>query len=97
MRVPAEGGEEQVILEDVGGWRWDVSNIGVVFLARNLGQGLYADLFRFSDNRVHRLGKIPFAPHSVHVSWAVSRDGKRLLTNQVEMVRSDLMLLENLR
>lgn len=96
MRVPVEGGEEIQVLEEIGGWTWDLADSGIVFLV-SADSADFVDLLRHNDHKTVRLGRLPFRPARVAVGWAVSRDGRWLLTNQVDRLDSDLMLIDNFR
>jgi Tol biopolymer transport system component len=97
MRVQSGGGEETEVLADIGAWTWDVSDNGIVFLATD-GNDSFVDLIRFENHQRVRLGQLPFRPARIAaVGWTVSRDGRWLLTNQVDRLANDLMLIDNFR
>jgi hypothetical protein len=96
MRVPVDGGEETQVLTDIGAWTWDATDIGIVFLASTESASA-VDLLRYEDYAVMRLGLLPFNPARVSVGWTVSRDGRWLLTSQLDRVAADLMLVDNFR
>jgi hypothetical protein len=96
MRVPVDGGDELPVLEDIGGWTWDIAATGVVFL-RFENPGYTVNLLRFPDNKFVQLGSLPFQPARIAVGWAVSPDGRWLLTNEVDRRESDLMVVNNFR
>jgi Tol biopolymer transport system component len=96
MRAPVRGGEEVEVLQDIGGWTWDATDSGIVFLT--LTQGFSAvDLLRYEDHTTVRLGHLPFRPSGTAVGWAVSRDGRWLLTNRIDRLDADLMFIDNFR
>jgi Tol biopolymer transport system component len=96
MRTPVDGGEEVEVHPDMFGWIWDVSAIGIVFLTQTATASA-VDLIRYEDHKVVRLGLLPFRPSPIGIGWSVSRDGRWLLSNQIDRLESDLMLIDNFR
>ena len=59
MRLPVAGGQEELVLERVRPFVWSVTDTGIVFVTRE--QDFDAiDVYRFSDQRVARLGRLGF-------------------------------------
>jgi hypothetical protein len=66
-----------------------------VFLTREPDFDAF-DVYRFSDQRVLRLGRLGFRIPEIYPYMTVSRDGRALAT-KMERFDSDLMLLDNFR
>jgi dipeptidyl aminopeptidase/acylaminoacyl peptidase len=96
MRTPVDGGEEVEVHPDMFGWIWDVSSIGIVFLTQTASASA-VDLIRYEDHKVVRLGLLPFRPSPIGIGWSVSRDGRWLLSSQIDRHETDLMLIDNFR
>ena len=78
-------------------WAWDASDAAIVLLTSN-SSGYAVDLLRYGDLKTVRIGQLDFQPAvRTAFGWAVSRDGRWLVTNQVDRLDSDLMLVENFR
>jgi Tol biopolymer transport system component len=96
-RVPADGGEETLVLGGVpepDAGHWVAANGGLYFLART-GTRATLDFLNLKTNRIS-----PIMP--VEKSWdvsalAVSPDGRSLLFDQIDQSGSDLMFVENFR
>ena len=96
MRVPLVGGDEEVVLEHVRPFLWSVTDTGIVFVTRE--QDFDAiDMYRFSDQRVARIGRLGFRIPGRYTHMTVSRDGRWALATKMERFDTDLMRLDNFR
>ncbi len=96
MRVPLVGGQEELVLERVRPFLWSVTEAGIVFLTRE--QDFDAiDVYRFSDQRVSRVGRLGFRIPPIYPHMMVSRDGRWALATKMVRFDSDLMRLDNFR
>ena len=96
MRAPLAGGQVQLVLESVRPFLWSVTNTGIVFVSREPDFDAI-DMYRFSDQRVARVGKLGFRVPGIFENMTVSRDGRWALATKMVQFDSDLMLLENFR
>ena len=96
MRVPVAGGEKEVVVEGVRPFLWAVTDEGIVFVTREAGFDAI-DLYRFSDRRVARVGRLAFRISGSYSQMTVSRDGRWALATQMVRFDADLMQLENFR
>ena len=101
MRIPTrEGGNARMLIDGVTPFLWCVTDIGIYFL-RDDGPGRSIHLYRFADEKIARLGALPFhfPNDSVPGRFTVSRDGRWALVNVAEHQEDegDLMLLDNFR
>ena len=96
MRVPLDGGQENVVLGRVRPFLWSVTTTGIVFVTREPNFDAI-DVYRLSDQRVARLGRLGFRIPGIYTHMTVSRDGRWALATK--MVRSDfdLMRVDNFR
>ena len=97
-RMPAGGGEEQIVFEGLrpGYWGyWALANDGFYF-ADTPEPGVSAGIsfFRFHDRRLRLIAKIEKPLTIGDSSMAVSPDGRTLLYTQVDQEGSDIMLAE---
>jgi dipeptidyl aminopeptidase/acylaminoacyl peptidase len=100
LRMPAAGGDPTAIHEAVPAHYWSVAANGIYFLTAEItrpSRRLYLDLYRFEDEKVVRVGELPFRVGVVPGRFTVSPDGRWALTNQRVRYDCDLMLLENVR
>jgi len=96
MRVPLAGGQEEPILEQVRPFLWSVTDAGIVFVTRESELDAI-DMYRFSDRRVARVGRLGFRIPGIYTHMAVSRDGRWALATKIERYDSDLMRIDNFR
>ena len=94
MRRPIAGGQEEVMLERVRPFLWSVTDSGIVFLTRETEFDAI-DRYRFSDQRVVRIGRLGFRLPGSYTHMSVSRDGRWGLATRMVRVDSDLMRLDN--
>ena len=96
MRASLAGGQEEVVLERVRPFLWSVTDTGIVFLTSE--QDFDAiDVYRFSDQRVVRAGRLGFRVPRIFTQMTVSRDGRWALATEMVRSDSDLMRLDNFR
>ena len=96
MRVPLAGGHEEPVLEHVRPFLWSVTDTGIVFVTRERDFDAI-DVYRFSDRRVARVGRLGFRIPGIYTHMTVSRDGRWALATKMERFDSDLMRLDNFR
>jgi hypothetical protein len=96
MRVSVGGGQAELVLERVLPFLWAVTDTGIVFITREPDFDA-VDVYRFSDRRVSRVGRLGFRIPGNYTHLSVSRDGRWALATKMERFDSDLMLLENFR
>ena len=96
MRAPLAGGGEEVVLEHVRPFLWSVTDTGIVFVT---GEPDFdaIDVYRFSDQRVIRVGRLGFRIPGIYTHMTVSRDGRWALATEMVRFDSDLMRLDNFR
>jgi hypothetical protein len=96
MRAPLRGGEEELVLERVRPFLWSVTDTGIVFVTREPDYDAI-DMYRFSNQRVARVGRLGFRISEFDGNMTVSRDGRWALATKMVRFDSDLMRLENFR
>ena len=96
MRMALAGGHEELVLERVRPFLWSVADTGIVFLTREADFDAI-DVYRFSDQRVARLGRLDFRLPGDYRHMSVSRDGRWVLATKMERLDSDLMRFDNFR
>ena len=96
MRLPLGGGQEEMVLEGVRLFLWSVMDTGIVFVTREQGFD-FVDVYRFSDQRVARVGRLGFRIPASFRHMTVSRDGRWALATKTVRFDSDLMRLDNFR
>jgi Tol biopolymer transport system component len=96
MRAPLAGGEEELVLERVRPFLWSVTDTGIVFVTREPDYDAI-DMYRFSDQRVARVGRLGFRISRHDRNMTVSRDGRWALATKMVRFDSDLMRLDNFR
>jgi Tol biopolymer transport system component len=96
MRLPRDGGAEELVLDRVRPFLWSVTDTGIVFATRE--QDVDAvDVYRFSDRRVARAGRLGFQIPGIFRNMTVSDDGRHALTTKLVRFDADLMRLDNFR
>jgi hypothetical protein len=96
MRQPLGGGHAELVLERVRPFLWSVTDTGIVFVTRE--QDFDAiDVYRFSDQRVARAGRLGFRLPGSYTHMTVSRDGRWAVATNMVRFDSDLMRLDNFR
>ena len=96
MRLPLVGGQEELVLERVHPFLWSVTETGIVFVTREPNFDAI-DVYRFSDQRVARLGRLGFRIPWTFTHMTVSREGRWALATEMVRFDTDLMLLDNFR
>jgi Tol biopolymer transport system component len=96
MRIPLAGGPEVPVLEHVRPFLWSVTDAGIVFVTREPELDAI-DMYRFSDRRVARVGRLGFRIPGIWTHMTVSQDGRWALATKMERFDSDLMRLDNFR
>jgi Tol biopolymer transport system component len=96
MRMPVAGGPAEPVLERVRPFLWSVTDIGIIFTAREAASDAI-DVYRFSDQQVVRLGRLGFPLAASYTQMTASRDGRWVLATEMVRSDSDLMMLDNFR
>ena len=96
MRRPLGGGHEEQVLEGLRPFLWSVTDTGIVFVTREADFDAI-DMYRFSDQRVARVGRLGFRIPGIYTHLATSRDGRWALATKMARSDSDLMRLDNFR
>jgi Tol biopolymer transport system component len=96
MRAAVGGGQESVVLERIRPFLWSVTESGIVFVTREEDFDAL-DIYRFSDQRVARVGRLGFRIPGIYTHMTVSHDGRWALATEMVRFDSDLMLLDNFR
>ena len=96
MRLSLADGHEEPILEHVRPFLWSVTDTGIVFVTRETDFDAI-DMYRFSDRRVARVGRLGFRIPGIYTHMTTSRDGRWALATKIERIDSDLMRLDNFR
>jgi Tol biopolymer transport system component len=94
MRLTLAGAQEELVLERVRPFAWSATDTGIVFVSGERDFDAL-DVYRFSDQRVTRLGRLGFRIPAIYNHMAVSRDGHWVLATQLVRFESDLMRLDN--
>jgi hypothetical protein len=68
MRLPLDGGHEEPVLERVRPFLWSVTDTGIVFVTRE-SEFDAIDMYRFSDQRVARVGRLGFGCRGSTGTW----------------------------
>ena len=95
MRQSLDGGPEEPVLERVRPFLWSVTDAGIVFVTREADFDAI-DLYRFSDQRVARIGRLGFRVPGSYTHMTVSSDGRSALATKMRF-DADLMRLDNFR
>jgi Tol biopolymer transport system component len=101
LRVPVDGGEEQIVIESLhSSWaNWEVTAEGIYFIDRDTtasGEGWVVNFLSFDQSRVTQVARLRHPPYLNGPALAVSSDGRWILSTQVQE-EADLMLVENFR
>jgi Tol biopolymer transport system component len=96
MRIPLDGGPEESVLEHLRPFLWSVTDTGIVFVTRELDFDAI-DVYRFSDRRVARLGRIGLRISSFYTFMTASRDGRWAVATNIARFDADLMRIDNFR
>ena len=96
MRVPLAGGHEEEVLDHIRPFLWSVTDSGIVFVTREPDFDAI-DAYRFSDDRIARVGRLGFRIPGIYTHITVSRDGRWALATKLVRFESDLMRLDNFR
>jgi hypothetical protein len=96
MRVPVAGGQEEMVLERGRPFQWSVTVAGIVFVTREPDFDAI-DVYRFSDQRVARVGRLGFRIPGIYAHMTVSRNARWAIVTKLVRFESDLMRLDNFR
>jgi len=84
------------VLERVRPFLWSVTDNGIVFATREPDFDTI-DVYRFSDQRIVRAGRLGFRLPGSFTHMTASRDGRWVLATQIVRFETDLMMLDNFR
>jgi hypothetical protein len=96
MRAPLVGGHEEAVLDHIRPFLWSVTDTGIVFVTREPDFDAI-NLYRFSDGRIARVGRLEFRIPGIYTHMTASRDGRSALATKMVRFESDLMRLDNFR
>ena len=96
MRLPLGGGQGERVLDRVRPFLWSVAETGIVFVTREPDFDAI-DVYRFSDRRVARVGRLGFRIPGSYTYMSASPDGRWALATKMARFDSDLMRLDNFR
>jgi Tol biopolymer transport system component len=96
MRASLADGQEEVALDRVRPFLWSVTDTGIVFVTREPDFDAI-DVYRFSDRRVARVGRLGFRIPGIYTRMTASRNGRWALATEMVRFDSDLMMLDNFR
>jgi hypothetical protein len=85
-----------VALDRVRPFLWSVTDTGIVFVTREPDFDAI-DVYRFSDRRVARVGRLGFRIPGIYTRMTASRNGRWALATEMVRFDSDLMMLDNFR
>jgi Tol biopolymer transport system component len=97
-RMPVEGGEESLILDQLqaGYWEaWAVVDRGIYFINPESKPHATIEFFSFATRRVTQVAEMEKDPALGNPGLAVSPDGRQILYTQLDQRGSDIMLVEN--
>ena len=94
-RVPAEGGEEEKILDRVRQGAWAVWERGVYFVNPGSRPHPSIEFYDFATGRTTRVGTVEKELYGGGPNLAATPDGRWILYVQVDQTESDIMLVEN--
>jgi Tol biopolymer transport system component len=97
--MPAEGGEERVVLESVAGLNWTVRPTGIYYFdfAVPPGAPKLLNFYSFRTGSINRVGAVESNVSTDFSGISVSPDGRWLLYSHEAATASDLMLLDGFR
>jgi eukaryotic-like serine/threonine-protein kinase len=96
-RIPATGGEEIRILDEVVQGFWALLDIGIYFVNTKARPLPTIEFFNFATGRTTQSAAIEKDLDLVIPALAISPDGRKILYVQVDHRESDIMLMENFR
>ena len=95
-RVPAAGGEEVLILDQVEWNSWAIVKGGICLLNRRAVPRPVIELFSVADGKRVRIATLEKEPSTGGPGgFAVSPDGQWVLYKRVDQLDNDIMLVEN--
>ena len=96
MRAALADGEAEPVVEVVRPFLWSVTTTGIVFVTRESDFDAI-DVYRFSDRRINRVGRLGFRLPGSYTHMTASRDGRWVLATKMVWFDSDLMRIDNFR
>ena len=96
MRLPLGGGPDEPVVQHVRRFQWSVTDTGIVFVTREAAFDA-VDIYRFSDQRVTRVGRLGFRLPGSYTHMTVSGDARWALATRMVRFDVDLMRLDNFR
>lgn len=99
-RIPVEGGEETLVLDEhkAGYWRsWAVGDKGIYFATAEVPAHPLIEFYSFATGKVTLVSRLDKPIPRGVPGLSVSPDGRWLLFTQRDQIGSDIMLMENFR
>jgi Tol biopolymer transport system component len=93
-RIPLAGGQEELVLEHLRPFLWSVTDTGIVFVTREPDFDAI-DVYRFSDQRTSRVGRLELRLPSFYTYMTASRDGRWAAATNLARLDADLMRIDN--
>ena len=94
-RVSTSGGEENLVVSEVGGRAFEVVEEGMYFIAEHGPDGLHS--IRFFDFATQETTVVLAGVERPSSGLTVSPDGKSILYAKADAFNNDIMLVENFR
>ncbi len=94
-RVPAEGGDEAKVLDEVTQGAWALWERGVYFVRAQPRHRQSLELYSFATGKTTAVASIEKDVFWSAPSLAASADGRRILYVQVDQTDSDIILVDN--
>jgi Tol biopolymer transport system component len=96
IRMPVGGGQAERVLEHVWPLLWAITDTGIAFITHEPDFDAF-DVYRFSDRRVTRIGRLGFRIPAIFTHMSASRDGRWAVAAKMERFDTDLMRIDNFR
>lgn len=84
------------MLEHLRPFLWSVTDTGIVFVTKESDFDAI-DMYRFSDRRILRLGRLGFRIPGFYTHMTTSRDGRWAVATNLVRFDADLMRIDNFR
>ncbi len=98
--MAVEGGEETQVLDQpkAGYWGyWAVVDGGIYFVDATVVSRPTIEFFSFATRRIKQIAAMEKDAYKSSPGFAISPDGRWILTTQMDQSGSDIMLVENFR